>query len=126
MYVGEDDGKLHFVDSAGADSVLPFSGVSALQYAFGSSLTVSKDGSNAVIMSVNHARSADSMNMKTNHLKNGTVVDTWSKTGKNTSIEIKEITYLTNLTAGDVLSVTFTTAGNMNPSYAVYVIVCTA
>lgn len=26
VYVGEDDGKLHFVDSAGADSVLPFSG----------------------------------------------------------------------------------------------------
>ena len=24
VYVGEDDGKLHFVDSAGADSVLPF------------------------------------------------------------------------------------------------------
>ena len=27
MYVGETDGKLHFVDSEGADSVLPFSNV---------------------------------------------------------------------------------------------------
>lgn len=30
VYVGEDDGKLHFVNSAGADSVLPFN--SGYQY----------------------------------------------------------------------------------------------
>ena len=31
VYVGNDDGKLHFVDSAGADAVIPFSSIGELK-----------------------------------------------------------------------------------------------